>query len=326
MILYNWRGPAQNFGDELNTLLWPRLLPDFFDHDGAARFLGIGSILDGRHDPTALKLVAGSGYGGYEAPIVLDETWVVHWVRGRRTARMLGLPLCLGIGDPASLIPLAGLAPPRENQDIGFMPHFESAIRGAWREAAALAGITLIDPRDDPRSVIAAISRCRVILSEALHGVIVADALRVPWIAVEPLAPIHRPKWLDWAETVDLTIAFHRLPPSTLLERAHLSGMARFHAGRCLLNRQAARLRAIARNQYIDRAAQALRKVARAAPQLSGAGALDRGQSRMVDAIAALRRDPMRRPHQTEQVQIDPPPLHRRAVSAYHEMPGRLIA
>jgi succinoglycan biosynthesis protein ExoV len=61
--LYRWHDGVGNFGDELNTLLWPRLLPGFFDDDPAELFLGIGSVLDSRHPATAMKLVAGAGYG-----------------------------------------------------------------------------------------------------------------------------------------------------------------------------------------------------------------------------------------------------------------------
>jgi succinoglycan biosynthesis protein ExoV len=286
VILYQWRGQQRNFGDELNSLLWPRLLPDFFDQDGDTLFLGIGSILDDRHDPKVLKLVAGSGYGGYQPRISLDATWIVHWVRGKRTARLLGLPTAIGIGDPASLAPLAGFMPPRESRDIGFMPHFESATRGAWQEASAIAGVTLIDPRDDPLAVIAAIGKCRVLISEALHGVIVADAMRVPWIAIRPLAPIHRPKWIDWAETLDLNIEFRDLPPSTALERAHLTRLSRFHMGRNVLRRRATWLRGIARERYVERAARTLRTIAQADPQLSRAARLDEARTRMMEAIA----------------------------------------
>jgi succinoglycan biosynthesis protein ExoV len=298
MILYQWRGAAPNFGDELNGLLWPRLLPDFFDQNEDTWFLGIGSILDARHHLTATKLVAGSGYGGYEPRIARDQTWAVHWVRGPRTAQSLGLPRNLGLGDPGSLVPLAGLMPPRESLHIGFMPHFESAIRGAWSDVAAAAGATLIDPREDPLSIIAAIGKCRVLISEALHGIIVADALRVPWIAIQPLVPIHRPKWLDWADTLDLSIVFHALPPSTALERAHVTQLSRFHMGRQLLHKQANLLRGIAQERYIDQAARTLRAVIGADPQLSRPGPLETAQTRMMEAIAALRRAPIpgRRP------------------------------
>lgn len=328
MILYQWRGSHRNFGDELNSLLWPRLLPDFFDQNQATRFLGIGSILDDRHEPKAVKLVAGSGYGGYQPQIVLDETWIVHWVRGKRTARLLGLPPALGIGDPASLVPLAGLTPTRENRDIGFIPHFESVIRGAWHEVAARAGATLIDPRDDPQTVITAIGKCRMVMSEALHGIIVADALRVPWIAIRPLAPVHRPKWFDWAETLDLIIEFSGLPPSTALERAHLSRLSRFHLGRRVLHHQAARLRGLAGQQHIDRAAQALRAVARCEPQLSRSTLLKDAQGRMMEAIAALRRQPMRGWRDNDHMgdRSVPSSLHGNSRCAYQDVPGRLTA
>jgi succinoglycan biosynthesis protein ExoV len=292
MILWRWRGPERNFGDELNTLLWPALLPGWFDTSPDALFLGIGSILDGRHDPRALKLVCGAGYGGYEHPIALDETWRVRWVRGPRTARLMGLPPHLGIGDPGALVAHAVPPPRAPRGGIAFMPHFESASRGAWPEAAAAAGLTLIDPRGDPVAIVAAIAQCQMLISEALHGVIVADALRRPWVAIEPLAPIHRPKWFDWADTLGLTIAFRSLVPSSALERAHLSPLARYHAGRALLRRHGRVLKPMARDRHIDGAADSLRRAATAEPQLSDDRALDRGQCRMLDAIEALRRAP----------------------------------
>ncbi len=66
---------------------------------------------------------------------------------------MLGLPASLGIGDPAVLLPSALGMAVAGGQDIGFMPHFESAARGAWRQAAEQAGMQLIDPREDPMTI-----------------------------------------------------------------------------------------------------------------------------------------------------------------------------
>jgi succinoglycan biosynthesis protein ExoV len=294
VILYRWRGVSSNFGDELNTILWPRLLPDFFDEDPTIRFLGIGSVLDQRHSSQAIKLVAGSGYGGYEARPRLDENWIIHWVRGPRTASALDLPAKLALGDPAVLVPLA-FGPRRETgQDIGFMPHFESAAWGAWQQAADLAGLRLIDPRGPPLEIVLAIGRCQLLLSEALHGVVVADSLRVPWIAIRPLARAHRAKWWDWADTMDVRPRFRALPASTPFEWAGTSYLASFHATRAWLDRHKDRLTRMPSGPFVVRASQALRRAANAVPQMSTDGALDRCQSRMLEAIRAIRANPLR--------------------------------
>ena len=105
MILYHWPGANLNFYYELNTLIWPRLLPTFFDDDSAIRSLGIDSVLDAGHPSQLLKLVAGSRFGGFERKPLLDRNWVIHWVRGPRTTAALGLSDKQALGDPAMLLP-----------------------------------------------------------------------------------------------------------------------------------------------------------------------------------------------------------------------------
>ncbi len=292
MQLYRWQGAARNFGDELNTLIWPRLLPDFFDERATELFLGIGSVLDARHPPHPLKVVAGAGYGGYESPPALDESWAIHWVRGPRTARYLGLPESMGLGDPAMLLRHAGWGVNTGGSGVGFMPHFESAERGAWQQAAETAGLRLIDPRDDPAAIVAAIGRCRMLLCEALHGAIVADTLRVPWIALRPQAPVHRAKWHDWADTLGLAIAFQPLRASSLFERLHVSRLARHHTGRQLMSACAGSLRRVARQRFAERAALVLARAAGAAPCLSDSNRLEACQARMLARLDAVRRTP----------------------------------
>ena len=291
MQLYRWRGAARNFGDELNTLLWPRLLPGFFDDDPAEQFLGIGSVLDARHDAGAVKLVAGAGYGGYRGPAnagyELDHP-LGPWPAARRDSSACRRPAVWAI--PAMLLP----GPCAGGRSIGFMPHFESLERGAWVEAAHVAGITLIDPRGDPAAILASIGACRVMLSEAMHGVIVADAMRVPWIALRPLAPIHRAKWHDWADALGLRIRFQLLAASSLAERLHASPLAASRRGRHLLHLAHPILHAAARRRFIEQAARSLAAAAASAPQLSTATALDRCRTRMLDRLDALRHDPWR--------------------------------
>jgi succinoglycan biosynthesis protein ExoV len=290
MRLYVWRGLERNFGDELNTLLWPRLAPGLLDADEAELFLGIGSVLDARHPAGSRKVVAGAGYGGYEPPASLDGSWVVYWVRGPRTARLLGLPSSLGLGDPASLLPIVC---PIESVPmpgrIGFMPHFESLARGAWPEVCEAAGVTLIDPRGAPETILAAMATCRLLMSEALHGVIVADALRVPWVALTPIVPVHRAKWLDWADSLGLMVRFAPLAPSSSRERSAAAGAWAW-------------TRRVGRDAALkDRAVSALRRAAAASPQLSDPAALDRARARMLSRLHMLRSDRMR-PHQRRDV------------------------
>jgi succinoglycan biosynthesis protein ExoV len=290
VLLYRWHGAARNFGDELNLLLWPRLLPGVLDDEPAELFLGIGSVLDARHPPDVLKRVAGAGYGGYQPLPVLDAHWVIHWVRGPRTARLLELPPAFGLGDPAMLLPHAGFGRPTDGDAIGFMPHFESLERGAWAAAASAAGVELIDPRGDPAAIIAAIGRCRVLISEAMHGAIVADALRVPWIAVQPLMSVHRAKWYDWADTLDLRIEFRRLAASSLRERLNVSRLAASRAGHRVLDWYGPALGRLASGRFIEQAAQALVLIAAGSTQLSDAVALDRCQTRMLEKLEEVWR------------------------------------
>jgi succinoglycan biosynthesis protein ExoV len=287
--LFAWEGVARNFGDSLNRLLWPRLLPDFFDDDPAELFLGIGSVLDARHDASTVKLVAGAGYGGYAPLPTLDTRWIIHWVRGPRTARLLGLPDDCALGDPAMLVDRRRDADPSR---IGFMPHFESAANGAWAEVAQAVGVTLIDPRDEPAGILAAIGGCRTLLSEAMHGAIVADAMRTPWVALRPLAAVHRPKWHDWADALGLQLRFHCLPASTLPEWLWATQLAACHRGRGLLRCAGPWLTGAARRRFVDRASRALAAAAAAPAQLSADAALDRCRARMMERMNAIRHSP----------------------------------
>jgi succinoglycan biosynthesis protein ExoV len=191
------------------------------------------------------------------------------------------------------LVPKAINMPHAGGREIGFMPHFESAAWGAWQQVADLAGVRLIDPRSPPLGILRAIGRCRLVLSEALHGVIVADALRVPWIAIRPRARIHRTKWLDWAETMALQPQFHPLPASTLAEWMGTSRLTSFHATRAWLARYGQRLDQMTSERLVTQAAKALVAAASAAPQLSAATVLDRCQSRMLEAVETVRVQPL---------------------------------
>ena len=65
---------------------------------------------------------------------------------------------------------------------------------------------------DDYESVIRRIQQSEVIIAEAMHAAIVADALRVPWIPVKAYNGINDFKWNDWASSLDVPYNPIRIP------------------------------------------------------------------------------------------------------------------
>lgn len=290
MKMFAFSGRAPNFGDELNHWLWPRVLPDFFDQDDSVRFIGIGSTIYDSHPAASRKIVFGAGYAGYSALPTLDASWDIRFVRGRRTAATLGLDESLAVGDSAILIRSVDLPRPEKRYDAAFMPHFESLEHGSWQQVAERAGVHFIDPTWPVERVLGDMMASRLMISEAMHGCIVADALRVPWIAIEPLDPNHRAKWQDWASVLDLDIAFSRIGPSNLIEWV----MARFWSNRRVIyamRRRKAMLARFGGDTLLPGAVAALKRLKGSAGQLSPDAAIERATARMVEEVARLRRD-----------------------------------
>lgn len=287
MKLTFYRGPQPNFGDELNAFLWDRLLPQgFLDDDPADLFIGIGSIIWDSYAPQARKHVMGSGYGGYTPPPDMsDGTWNVAWVRGPLTARKLGLDPSSAITDAAVLLRAIDLPDPSPRTGPAFMPHFESVARGNWQQVCKRAGVTYLDPRDDPLTLIAQIRSASLLVTEAMHGAIVADALRTPFIPVTPTHSSHRYKWEDWARSVELSLDPVGTMSSSLLESyVRITGM----------RGQGARSRALFANpalspvqgMMIRRAAGRLRRITQEVPpKLSSDAVINRATERSLEAL-----------------------------------------
>lgn len=300
MKLQYFKGERPNFGDELNPWLWPQLLPGFLDNDPRVLFIGIGSIIGSHYEADAKKVVFGAGYvQNYspEAPNVHGGDWDIFFVRGPRTARRLGLPESIGIGDPAILLRALNVSFRRDAHYTGFIPHWQSLTRGNWRTVCELAGIRLIDPCASVERIIAEILGCEVLIAEAMHGAIVADALRVPWVPVLPIDPAHREKWFDWADALNLELKQHRLSPSSLAEvqlattyQSFLSSLLPDSAWRKLLYHLARKSASSLTRPFItSAAAQHLSALAKEDPFLSADGIIETVIEKMLAKLSQLQ-------------------------------------
>lgn len=215
--LYRYAG-APNFGDDLNALLWPRMLGDLVDVGrplpvGSARagdplddelFLGIGTLVNHRLPAARRLVVLGAGVG-YGAPPDLTLAWDVRAVRGPDTATALGHGSDVVATDAAALLGPAGLLPARRGgTGAVFAPHHRWSRGIPWPTVCRAAGVGLVDPRHPIDSVLARLARADIVLTGALHVAIVADALGIPWVAVGLEAGFPHGKWADWCGSLRL--------------------------------------------------------------------------------------------------------------------------
>jgi succinoglycan biosynthesis protein ExoV len=203
MRLYYHQDPYGNFGDDLNPWLWPQLIPDIFNNDGETLFIGIGTLLNEMVPAAMPKVVFGTGAGYGDVPLI-DEKWKFFCVRGPLSAQTLGLDSELAITDPAILIKTLDLPEISQCYDLSLMPHHMSARVTNFKLLCEDLGIHLIDPSAEVSETIRDIQRSKILITEAMHGAIVADALRVPWVPLLLHSHILEFKWRDWYRSLGL--------------------------------------------------------------------------------------------------------------------------
>jgi succinoglycan biosynthesis protein ExoV len=222
LALYFWdnerlRGHS-NLGDNINPWLLSRVLGEGVLHLQGNTVIGIGTILNVEAQeaigPASIKSVFTSGCG-YSDPPVVDETWRFYAVRGHMTRNTLGLG-DVAVGDGAILLPdyIDDITyTPWAAGEVVFMPHIELAVlQGeAWRRACEGAGLLYLSPSWDRDKLISALRSARLVITSAMHGAIIADALRTPWIPVSSES-INTTKWLDWASALNLEFTFEEIP------------------------------------------------------------------------------------------------------------------
>ncbi|WP_105428379.1 polysaccharide pyruvyl transferase family protein [Neorhizobium sp. T6_25] len=312
MKAYYWESHHGNFGDDLNLWLWDALLPGFRDVHPEVMLVGVGTVLNPVLLPAGQKkLVIGSGYGYGTPPDVANAAeWDVRAVRGPMTAAKLGISPDKAITDPAAMI-----ADMPEFQNLPkihkktFVPHWESAEFGMWNAVCEPVGLTYLDPRGEAKSVIRHIAQSELIIAESMHGAILADAFRVPWVAVSSSRSINNFKWNDWAASVGTVYEPRYVPVSTRAEAvakrsrfwgfsfegqqpAHEEAAPEPHSGE-VITRTPSRtgLRGMAKQLLAAPSVLALWQASRAEPRLSPVEVLDERKERFRTMLEGIRRD-----------------------------------
>jgi succinoglycan biosynthesis protein ExoV len=124
---------------------------------------------------------------------------------------MLKIPARDAVTDGAILLGLTGEKAAAERHGTGFMPHHATA-GPAWRRACERAGLIYLDPTAEVAPTLERLAGCEAIVTEAMHGAIVADTLRVPWAAVATHPKINRFKWQDWCASMGVAYRPARVP------------------------------------------------------------------------------------------------------------------
>jgi len=206
-IIY-FKSDIGNFGDDLNPWLWEQLFGDFSSYKKDLDFIGIGSILDTRINSDNAKLVFGSGVRDFDFDINEISNLEISFVRGPISSRLTNNSNY--ITDAAYALRLLPQKNYTKKYKTSIIPYFRHAYQFNWKLFEKFTGIHVIMPTQPVEKVIEEINQSENILAVAMHGAILADIYRVPWMRVKFSKHGHESaltselKWNDWLRSIDI--------------------------------------------------------------------------------------------------------------------------
>ncbi len=215
-----YKDPKGNFGDDLNGWLWPQFFgEESLDNDDA--FLGIGSILFNDNQLITdlkgrKKIVFGTGVRPAYESFKYDDNWDIKFLRGPLSSYSLNSEYEY-ITDAAYALRFIenfdSLKNLEKKYEISVMPYFRSIPFFDWQLICDSLGYHYISPLSENgvEFTLKEIASSKYLITEAMHGAILADVLRVPWnryILSTPVTEgsmVSEFKWMDWLYSVGLT-------------------------------------------------------------------------------------------------------------------------
>lgn len=220
MDVVYFKSKKGNFGDDLNEWLWPQIFPNILLREDYI-FLGIGTILDEKNIKNfnlkeKKKIIFGTGLrypNSFNIP-KHDKTWDIRFVRGPLSSSFLNN--CTYITDAAYSLRYLNYFKELKNTQkkyaISVMPYFTSTQFYDWEKICLKLGYHYISPHSEHGVdfTLKEIAASNILLTEAMHGAIVADIMRVPWSRFilstyyneNPF--VSEFKWSDWLLSIGL--------------------------------------------------------------------------------------------------------------------------
>jgi len=216
---YGKKFNSRNFGDDINPFLLSQLFHKSIIESKDICIVGIGTIINSRHakeiEAYKHKIVFSSGVGYGAMPEEFDSTWNFICVRGKKTAQVLNLPLEAGVCDGAILLSdYFPLKPGVKKSGTVFIPHVNTGwlCQKGFQQICEELGWLYLSPDAQFDEFIETIQNASLVLTEAMHGAILADTMRTPWL---PINFMHHNafKWQDWFSSIEEPYQSHSLKP-----------------------------------------------------------------------------------------------------------------
>lgn len=211
---------SRNFGDDINPYLLGKLLdPSILAREDLCVF-GIGTILNRRnfelvsHYPSKVIFSSGAGYGQFSQN--LGDDWDVVCVRGPGTAECMGLDSHKAVCDGAILLSRFFEPVPKElRSGVVFIPHLNTHFSAGKPLEAVCSqlGWYYLTPDRPKEEFVDRVRSARLVITEAMHGAILSDTMRVPWIPIA-LHEHHDFKWRDWFRSIEEEYASYGVSPA----------------------------------------------------------------------------------------------------------------
>lgn len=222
MKLIYYASEKGNVGDELNFWLWEKFFgKEIIDDYQDVAFLGIGSILLENSwfleeaSKYKHKIIFGTGVRSINEKLLFDESWNISFLRGPFSSLKINNNIDNYISDAAYALPLVEdyskyLDLPKKYK-VSVIPYFKSLDKAYWENICKEFGWNLITTETkDVDWFLKEVASSEFVISEAMHGAILADILRVPWKRLKFHSHVYEGmnvsefKWEDWLYSVGI--------------------------------------------------------------------------------------------------------------------------